>query len=518
MRFDAVRQPKVKPVAESVDFWDDGAVEQEDYRVYRRVPVLDEHDIVDPRTKEFLGRVDGQKLRLIADNMNRKARSGKGECPLTLGHTKDDAPEKDQPPVKGLASNFDVMNHPEFGNVLVTDMRIPLSKVDELKAISPWWRRSVELWTGSWEVDPIALLAATTPERDLGILRLERSESGPIRYARVWHAGHHPQHSKPVRRERGDQMAGDMDMDTGGDTPAPDGVDQKLMATLMAVINQSDLGKWAKSQMEVRAAQPEGEPAPGEPGPEGDDLLGPEDHDGMDSDHDGMDEDQDHAIKSDKAMDYDASAGWSGGNGYADSFGAGAPESRRPYSRAGYYDYDLGDPGYDYAPPPRRRQPAAGEPARYSRGDLNARGERIKRSKLETEKIALEKRVAQLEQDKLSAEVDSDLAQLQAENVVLDRSEEHSRLVKLKKVAPAEYPKEITRMRTRYQKAPVNMPEIPPSPDGEPAATTPPGDGKGGRGEVRKYGKTAEEVAAYARANGLDFNSALEAMRGKQTR
>src|ERR1700723_511204 len=77
----------------------------DEFDCYKHVAVFDEHEANGTRqaiNRELLGE--------LADNCNRKFANVGAAVPLTLGHTKDDADEKDQPDIVGWAANFDVEN------------------------------------------------------------------------------------------------------------------------------------------------------------------------------------------------------------------------------------------------------------------------------------------------------------------------------------------------------------------------------------------------------------------------
>lgn len=157
------------------------------------VPVLDEHVMTDPKRGATVT-VDAQILREIADQTNRRAREKNNPCPLTVGHTSDDprAPERK---VVGYAVNFQVR---PFGpdptrTALYADFKV---RADHAAVVQDFPRRSVELWLDRREIDPIALLGGTTPERDLGDLG-----AGIIRYSRGGEAVYRFQMDAPAETE-----------------------------------------------------------------------------------------------------------------------------------------------------------------------------------------------------------------------------------------------------------------------------------------------------------------------------
>ena len=139
------------------------------------VPILDEH---------WLESNDGNKivyltaalLQKFADNGNRRIKLTGDETPLVVGHTKDEGDEKTQPEIIGYAREFSVRPFFKTGRkALYCKWRVYEDKIPLLRKFP---RRSVEIWLKRMEIDPISLLGATTPDRDLGLVRLaEKGES-----------------------------------------------------------------------------------------------------------------------------------------------------------------------------------------------------------------------------------------------------------------------------------------------------------------------------------------------------
>ena len=145
------------------------------------VPVLDEHAMTDQEGQE-LSYVDRAVLQEIADNNNRRVLETGDPAPLIVGHTSD-APNAAEKPVVGYAVNYKVKPYrrdPETGQVVYAihaDYKVRPKHKD---VINDFPRRSVELWVSKKELDPIALLGGTTPERDLGVVI--RNNRGSLKY------------------------------------------------------------------------------------------------------------------------------------------------------------------------------------------------------------------------------------------------------------------------------------------------------------------------------------------------
>lgn len=266
----------------------DKLLDPAEYETIPHVAILDEHIM-----RDGAGRpervVDVNLLDRIARNNNTRVDRTGDPTPLIVGHTKDGKAEKDQPSVVGFATNFVVDKFFKTGKrAIYADLHIKRDKLDELKKISPGWRRSVELWTdGRWEVDPIALLAATTPERDLGLLLLERGGSKRVCYSRVLerdvagiarrYARHIPEPDDPAET---DDMA-DAAPAPGGASEGVGGFSPDQVQAIMQIIDNSAIGQWAQQQMAAgdQGGAPGGSGAPmpgGDDQGNMDDLLGPE--------------------------------------------------------------------------------------------------------------------------------------------------------------------------------------------------------------------------------------------------
>lgn len=145
----------------------------DDYVTVPAVPLLDEHVLTD-RTGQTEAVIDAAFLNVVAANNNARVERTGDATPLVIGHTRDGAPETEQPPLVGYATNFRVGDFDASGRqALFADFHVRRDRGDVLR---DYPRRSVELWVKKQEIDPISLLGATTPERDLGILKYSRRD------------------------------------------------------------------------------------------------------------------------------------------------------------------------------------------------------------------------------------------------------------------------------------------------------------------------------------------------------
>jgi len=149
----------------------------------------------------FTAGVTAQSLPHWERAANERHQRGE-HCPLVIGHTVDNTPEIDQPPKVGWITGpyRAVDSHPNVvGPCLLgqhwikRDNTIALNgvamKLSAREVLDRFPRRSAELWFSDYKIDPVALLGATTPCRELGALRLDRqagfvvSREAPTRLA-----------------------------------------------------------------------------------------------------------------------------------------------------------------------------------------------------------------------------------------------------------------------------------------------------------------------------------------------
>jgi hypothetical protein len=141
--------------------------------------VFMEHDRLD-RAGRVLERVDRDRLQKIADVLNERDRKGQ-LCPITPGHTEDDAPEHEQPPHWGYARQFEVVwDDQKRKHVLKACWYI---RREYYEAAKTFPNVSPEYWHADAILDPISLLRRT-PKLDLGQW-IYAKRGRVIRYAMV---------------------------------------------------------------------------------------------------------------------------------------------------------------------------------------------------------------------------------------------------------------------------------------------------------------------------------------------
>lgn len=190
--------------------------------------------------------------KMVARMREREATTG-DLCPGVIGHTPDgEFAEVDGPPVTAYLRNwvlddfFDTGRKAAFADVWVYNDDVPL--------VRKFPRRSAEIWPDRYEADPLSFLGATTPARDLGLMKLSRS--GSITY------------SIP-----GDMQMPDPKMPVADPKEAADakGSDAKLDQVLAALTKLTDMIAPLVAPP-AAGADAGGAPAPGGSGQGGDEM------------------------------------------------------------------------------------------------------------------------------------------------------------------------------------------------------------------------------------------------------
>lgn len=264
------------------------------------VPILDEHIIKDKEGRT-LARIDADRLKHIAKINNSRMEETGDFIPIIVGHTKGEVgeyvPEEEQPEIVGFMTRMKV------GKFLNTTRKAILACCKFFKSkrdkVNKHPRRSVELWLSDWKIDPLSLLGATSPERDLGLLQL--SSSGKKVLRRVI--------TSPIKFSKEVKS-----MDT-----------EAIVQAVLKAFEQSDLGQFLVKLKDEVEGGGEGEGQEGEPaeglGPEGPEeppMPDAEGEEGEDLGEEGPER-------------YSSVA--SGGNTYTNSFGAGKVSKKKNYSR-----------------------------------------------------------------------------------------------------------------------------------------------------------------------------------------
>jgi hypothetical protein len=155
------------------------------YRPRGWLDVIDTADFHDHRTNQKVD-LDRDRLQQIADRRNRLVTERRSVSHYCLGHTDDDSPEWEQPPLAGLATRWRVG---QYGDGTPNLEAYSWERPGHEGVFDEYPQRSAELFLNPDDINPIALLKSTTPRRDLS-LRLSAKYAGAPRFVRV--AGRRP--------------------------------------------------------------------------------------------------------------------------------------------------------------------------------------------------------------------------------------------------------------------------------------------------------------------------------------
>lgn len=145
-----------------------------DYTIVPHVCVIDEFQMTND-DGSFAANITPVFLDRLCDHMNGRESATGDLSPIVIGHTEDDGREVDGPPLVGWARNWhrgvlgSTGRQAAFVDAWIRNDKVQLAR--------DYPRRSSEVWVNRFEIDPISLLGATTPARDLGLMRLSREGS-----------------------------------------------------------------------------------------------------------------------------------------------------------------------------------------------------------------------------------------------------------------------------------------------------------------------------------------------------
>lgn len=151
--------------------------------------VIDSCDFKDKKTGKKVN-LDRERLQKIADRRNKLVVERNSVAHFCLGHTKDHAPEDEQPPVTGLATRWRVGEYADEDRTPFLEA-YSWEKPDHSGVFDKYPQRSAELWLDPDDINPIALLSSTTPRRDLSMrlskfdeVGVETSSGSIVRFCR----------------------------------------------------------------------------------------------------------------------------------------------------------------------------------------------------------------------------------------------------------------------------------------------------------------------------------------------
>jgi hypothetical protein len=358
--------------------------------------VLDPHTLKD-KHGDVIVDVTEKMLQKIAANQNKRVAETGDATPLVIGHTKDEAHEHEQPEVVGYATDWKVKKFFRTGkHALACTFHLFKKSVDKVRKFP---RRSVELWLDSLTIDPISLLGATTPERDLGLLKLSKASGG----------------SKIVAS-----------LDDSGELSVDENTQQIVDAVLEA-IKSTDVWQFMTQKMEEDSAgQGDSPSGAGDESPLAGAEGGPE------------------------GGEFDPASG----QGLADALGGGEPDG----DEGGEMPTDV--PTEEQEPVQMSAATASGSNtfAPAGMGNRPQQYSKVSFAKLVRENEDIKSALNSLIVRYRRSEREKDLIQLESEGYMLDRSEELSLCDNL---TDDQFKAHLTRVRHRYQKAPVGaMPYI----------------------------------------------------------
>jgi len=395
----------------------------------------------------------------IARNSQARIDDTGDACPLTLGHTPKRGENKPQPQIVGDARNFRVG---QFGKTkpracIFADFNIEAKHADTVREQYP--RRSIELWPNDRVIDPIALLGATTPQRDLGLLKFNRHSDDSIHYSRE-------RDGEPIRHEMRDGAMFGMEdfMSLFMETPVGKYLQNKMEEDMQAGAAASVNAEQVNKDAEELNAEAEGKDIDGD----GDlDTLGTDEGDNLHDD--------------DAPPDVDAEAG----------------DDESPF------------PPDESNDPKKKKEPVKMAKQEKSEATEKIRMERdslaIKFAKLEERLKVTESKLEAAEKKAAKAERERAFAQLESEGLDFERAEE---MAYCEDMSAEQFAKHCDHMKKRYQRATPGR--------GRPLETRQIGDGGGEpRKKVIASGDELEQVHKFARDKGIKFDEALKQLATK---
>jgi hypothetical protein len=145
----------------------------DDFVIVPNVYVLDEFEMTDDDGK-VVARIDEVFIRKLVARMVERENVTGDLCPFVIGHTKDNPQGDDEingPKLVGYFRNWKQIPFFDTGKTAAApDVWIFR---DDVELVKRFPRRSSEVWVGKYEIDPVSALGATTPARDLGLLKLD---------------------------------------------------------------------------------------------------------------------------------------------------------------------------------------------------------------------------------------------------------------------------------------------------------------------------------------------------------
>jgi len=268
-------------------------LDPDDFVIGEPMAVLDEFDMTD-NEGELIARITAKYIERVVKRMQEREETTGDLCPIVIGHTKDDQNEDEGPPLVGYCRNWFVA--PFFNTGKVAAWCLPWVFKNDVERVRRFPRRSGEVWVGRFEIDPVSFLGATTPARDLGLLKLSRDGSFT-----------NYQFSNPFTKSEESSVPDDKTKKPDDNKPAPDAKETGSMKEIMGLLQQVVAGQQAL--MEAMKPPASGAPTPAAPdasgapvGADGEPPLSDDEIEKLLAQHDGGDEmdDEEDAEPKDK--------------------------------------------------------------------------------------------------------------------------------------------------------------------------------------------------------------------------
>jgi len=429
-----------------------------DCYVYEDIPIFDEHE-----TEDGI-KYDRALLQCIAANNNDRIADTGDLVPIVGHHTPEDKDPAKDPEIVGFADQFTVKR---FGKkkprwAIYARFRIHKDKIDTFRNRP---RRSVEIWPEDKPensyIDPIALLGAETPRRDLGMITYAKTGARqPYRYSMsAMTAPSGTNTSAPDMIEMPDQNSKG---DSMTHSFSPEQINQLLDAfkpVIQEMVSEAMVGK--NGDADLPMDNPSAPPA----GPVGGDMPMPESPAG-DEGEPPIDDDDDMAAAGGMAKRFSKRS--CGVDGSFDEevakkyINAMDSEDRKLLSRYMKHHCDDADQRERYCKCTGQNQKKGDEkssngPEMYRKqyNDMSVRYQKVVEENKALKAAAQKNADAVAEANKAAryAKRHAALAELaQVEGYVLDADEEMN---ECNRMTDDEFGKHIEKVRRRYQKVPI---------------------------------------------------------------
>lgn len=205
-------------------------LEQLGYTPLPEFALLDECEFFDKKTNQHV-KLDRNRLERIAESQNSRIVNRNDPTPCIVGHTQDNLDEHQQPKQVGFTTRFSVRSLPDGTSAIFAR---PWAAPGQVEVFRKFNRRSVELWLDPDAIDPIALLGASTPRRDLGVHLFSRdsavdlsavNQGSCVKFSRGNQSGLYSLHFEMTNEEGTENMFEQDKKDGDADDKGTDAID-----------------------------------------------------------------------------------------------------------------------------------------------------------------------------------------------------------------------------------------------------------------------------------------------------